>query len=575
MVCSRSMGTHGGDAQPRTSSLLRSVVATTLGLIAVPVLVDLVISGKRRPFGYAAADTFYYLVVARNVARHGSFSFDGQHATNGFHPLWQALTGALDFLVEHVGRTTHTLPAAIVLSLILVTAGIALLAAAFAEGCSLSVWFALVPVGVYGFLLSPFWIARLSVLSSPATSMEGPFPVYGTLWSYVNGMESGAVLCAFGLCAFLHRAFNRGPTLARAVHYGLALAALTLARLDHVFFAVALAAEWCLSALLRRRPALEWLGLLAAFALPVAADLAINIHWFGSAMPISGALKTSFPHVTQVHTQSVIDTWKVGKAYNLWVLQREASLFVPVLFALAYLALTFRVELSGRKVALRYRATTHAYDRFLTPTAFGVLVLAAYNILFLVDGPGSWYVPVSTLFVTLVVVSLIDRSVYSLRPKAARLVLAGIALVSLAFFVTLHRQVDYHFMYADFFFRDAPVIRQHFAGKTPQFIEFDDGIVSYSLDVPAMSSGLALDPAGLAAARTGKFYDVAYQRGFKCVTSLVYASAQALFSNPSPAEARRYAQGRFGSVDLSPYEFDSAFVTPSASLALVCGRKIR
>ena len=563
-----------GDPRPRASSSLRLVLATTLGLVCVPVLADLALSGKRRPFGYAAADTFYYLVVARNIARHGSFSFDAEHATNGFHPLWQLLTGALAFVTELFGGHGRALLlGAILLGLGLVTAGVALLARAFADDGVLSPWFTLLPVGVYGFLLAPFWIARIAVLAAPTTSMEGPFPVYGTLWSYVNGMESGAVLCAFGLCALLHRAWNQAPTLARAVRYGLALAALTLARLDHVFFALALTAEWCLSAWRRRRPAPEWLALLAAFGVPVATDLAINIHWFGGAMPVSGALKTSFPHVTQIHVQSLIDTWKLGRDYNLFVLQREASLFVPVVFALAYLALTFRVELAGRRVALHYRATTRAYDRFLTPTAAGVLGLAAYNILFLVDGPGSWYVPISTLFVSLVVVALADRSARSLSPKAARLVLAGIACVSLAFFVKLERQVDYHHMYAEFFLHDAPLIRRHFGGKTPGFVEIDDGIVSYSLDVPAMSAGLALDPAGLAAARAGHFYGTAYERGFKCVTSLVYASAQALLADPSPAEARRYAQARFGHEDLSSFEFRSAFVTPRGSLALVCGRK--
>jgi hypothetical protein len=563
----------GGDARARASLSLRLVLAITVGLTAAPVLVDLALSGKRRPFGYAAADTFYYLVVARNVARHGSFSFDGRHATNGFHPLWQALMGALTFVGEHLGAGRNTLPAAIILSLMLATSGIALLAAAFADRDALTAWFALTPMGVYGVLLAPFWIARLSVLASPETSMEGPLPVYGTLWSYVNGMESGAVLCAFGVCACLHRAWNRAPTLARAVQYGLALAALTLARLDHVFFALALAGECWLSAVLRRRPAREWLALLAAFGLPVATDLAINIHWFGSAMPISGALKTSFPHVTNLHLQCLIDTWKAGRAYNLWVLQREASLFVPALFAVAYLALTFRVELVGGRLALRYRASTHAYDRFLTPTAFGVLGLATYDILFLIDGPSSWYVPVSTLFVSLCVVALIDRSRRSLRPKATRLLLAGITLVSLAFFLKLHRQVDYHYMYADFFLRDASSIKRHFAGKTPHFIEMDDGIVSYSLDVPAMSAGLALDPEGGAAARRSSLFALAYERGFKCIASLVYISAVPLLSDASATTARAYAVARLGSEDLSGFDFNLAFVTPSGSAALVCGKK--
>jgi hypothetical protein len=33
-------------------------------------------------------DAFYYFQIARNVARGAGFTFDGLHATNGFHPLW-------------------------------------------------------------------------------------------------------------------------------------------------------------------------------------------------------------------------------------------------------------------------------------------------------------------------------------------------------------------------------------------------------------------------------------------------------------------------------------------------------
>lgn len=38
-----------------------------------------------------ADDGFYYLEIARNVARLGKFTFDGINRTNGFHPLWQLL----------------------------------------------------------------------------------------------------------------------------------------------------------------------------------------------------------------------------------------------------------------------------------------------------------------------------------------------------------------------------------------------------------------------------------------------------------------------------------------------------
>lgn len=40
-------------------------------------------------------DAFYYFVIARNLVAHGRFTFDGLHATNGFHPLWLFLVTPL------------------------------------------------------------------------------------------------------------------------------------------------------------------------------------------------------------------------------------------------------------------------------------------------------------------------------------------------------------------------------------------------------------------------------------------------------------------------------------------------
>jgi hypothetical protein len=290
-------------------------------------------------------------------------------------------------------------------------------------------------------------------------------------------------------------------------------------------------------------------------------------------MPVSGALKTSFPLVTPIHIQSWLDTWAHPRQFNLFVVQREASLVLPALFALAYLALTLRITLIGPSLVLRYRASTHDYDRFLTPTAVGILPLAAYDILYVADGPGSWYVPVSTLFVSLAVIAVADRGQRAVTPTAARLWLGGIALASVAFFVKLHRQIEYHHMYADCFFRDAPSVHRQFAGRPPKFVEMDDGIVSYALDVPAMSAGLALDPEGLDAARGNTLFPVAYERGFKCISSLVYLSAQPLLTDASPAAAERYVQGRFADQNISGFDFDVAFVAPSGALAIVCGQK--
>src|SRR5437762_9370460 len=35
-----------------------------------------------------AADAFYYFGLARRTAKFAVYTFDGVHATNGYHPLW-------------------------------------------------------------------------------------------------------------------------------------------------------------------------------------------------------------------------------------------------------------------------------------------------------------------------------------------------------------------------------------------------------------------------------------------------------------------------------------------------------
>ena len=63
------------------------MVCATLAIVVVPVVLDLLVHGARRVFGYLAIDTFYYLTVARNGLDLGGLTFDHVHATNGYHPL--------------------------------------------------------------------------------------------------------------------------------------------------------------------------------------------------------------------------------------------------------------------------------------------------------------------------------------------------------------------------------------------------------------------------------------------------------------------------------------------------------
>lgn len=107
---------------------------TAQTILCVPVLLDLLEDWMRTPLRYFAADTFYYLVVARNWADQGVFSFDQVHATNGFHTLWQLLTA----LIYRAGRSfdfsDHTcLVMTFILSMALVSLGLGLIGVAIAR----------------------------------------------------------------------------------------------------------------------------------------------------------------------------------------------------------------------------------------------------------------------------------------------------------------------------------------------------------------------------------------------------------------------------------------------------------
>lgn len=108
------------------------ILTLTLALYVLPIYIDLWINGWMRVFSYFAADTFYYLTVARNFGRISIFSFDGEHITNGFHPLWQVMTGYLYRLVDGLKLSEPgVLVAVLTLSVFLIALAIFLLGRAF------------------------------------------------------------------------------------------------------------------------------------------------------------------------------------------------------------------------------------------------------------------------------------------------------------------------------------------------------------------------------------------------------------------------------------------------------------
>ena len=375
------------------------------------------------------------------LAHLGKLSYDQTHATNGYHPVWRLLVGALFAL----GRLLH-LPELSEIYLVLLAStallggGVWLLGRAMERDGRLSPLFALLPLGAYGILAAP-WLWR-EAANNPAFG----FPLYGSLWNNVDGMETCATTFAFCLAAWLYVRDQGRERLRDGALLGAALALLTLSRLDHIFFAgmllVGVAAHDLLGA---QRASRHFLGALVAFVAPVALYLVLNKLIVGTALPVSGMLKSTFPHPSLTNWHRIATTLKAPLATSTWRMYRLAQLVLPVPFVLLPLLSLFRRR--------------DRFDELLLLCAPAVLALFAYDFLFVdLVAHGHWYFPVSTLFMSLAVLRAVGE-----RPRAvpwARVIVAACAALCVVAFVELNGRLGYGAAYADFYFDVAPKVRE-------------------------------------------------------------------------------------------------------------------
>lgn len=542
-------------------------------LATLPVLIDLLISGRSRPFGYLASDSFYYLTVARNWAQTGLSSFDGTHLTNGYHPLWQWTLTGLYWLNERLGLSEASLLSTLtVLSALLV--GLALKwtvdGVTLKSRSPLSALLCLaLPVGLFSLLCAPFWLALGQAGVEAQSGIEGGRPLFGTSWIYMNGMESGLVLVCYG--SLLWRAATESLTRSArdAMITGLSLALLTLSRLDH-----GLIAGWlwlgCLTQLwlkgtpdegaqTRRVQLKAALSLSLPFVAPIVVYLIYNHLTFGTSLPISGKLKSSFPQLTNSNIDHLTKLLSAHPpAHWLPRAGRWLQMAIPLIFALAWLPSWLTFTRSAGQVVLRARPQREALDAFLGWTALGVISLFLYNFLFVgLFHQGTWYYPISTLWVSLAALRWVewarrpaDEEALSATREVSRarsteeaqsegepqpshkdnraLLIAGLCGgLSLLSFLVLHR-VEVRAKWSQFYYEEAPKLRAHYTqqaseGAPPKLLSYDDGIVAFATGLPTLSGlAFALDAEGAEAYQRRQLFELALKRGHLLLTSLAY-----------------------------------------------------
>lgn len=538
----------------------RLLVALAIVLFAAPILRGLVARGLLHAYAYLAGDCFYYLVLARNVVLYGHFAYDREYPTNGFHPLWQLWVTLLYKLAAWLSVPDHAFPVVVLLSsVVFISIAIWVLGKCFiADRGNVPVLFPILPVGVYG--LVSVWAQ----------------PTYGPLWSYADGMESCLVILSWSLLLYVMVRPGFLESVTSALLTGVVVAFMCLARLDHALFTVPLFAGLALQCLWRRNMKRFILTVLAGVPVIVAMAVyfAINIYYAGVALPLSGIVKTSFPHadVWGFWYEFVNAANDFGQYWSYGVLWRINQIVIPMAFAIVALL---------RALVLLARKRLSQLDFALAVSACFVLLLGPYNWLYVrLCHQGQWYFPLSVLFVSVFTFQALGRFMPSALLNNRR----GWWLVALSFVVVEAFSLlywrgghtgSYHFLLTE----EAPIVREHYEGQNIKLLEYDDGILAYGTGFQCMSGTLlAADKAAVEhVIKEGKsLLPLAYERGFDRVASWGYYTPQEIEYESCSREIEHLIRStgylpqemeRLGAS--SPFLFSVDYVSPSRLLKIL------
>ena len=361
---------------PSGTARLDRVVLAAIALVGLYSLATCA-RGIEYFLAQGADDAAYYLKIAENAAHGRGFSFDGLAPTNGFHPLWAWTLVGLHRCVD--------LPPEGMVRLVWALQSVLMTAAAFL-----------------------LWRLLRSVAGAWPAALGTVLFVGRLYYTGRGGMES-ALLLLLAIALLGLAARWRPEGVARPLAFGALAGLVMLARLDSVFVVGCVCAGWCLTAPgwpQRLRAAAFVLAAASAVELPY---LASNLRDFGHLLPISGALKSSFP--------------RAGWHWDQFSVRGQDLLML--LAALAACVALLGARLAGR-------LPRDVFHRTLLPAvALGLLLHAAYSSFFMRWGVFSWHFVLERLGLSLAVPVLAAMLVPPERARADRLWTALLVVVAL------------------------------------------------------------------------------------------------------------------------------------------------
>lgn len=507
----------------------RLFIALTFAVMLLYVpLYGLYSFGVKTVFGFFAHDAFYYLTVAK----HSSllfFSFDGERATNGFHPLWQWILTAVFAGIGNPDSTTQ-LYVAYLIGALLVTLGY------ICAGWSL---YRVTRSVYWPLLLIPGPFAVLFTVKIAIQAAQGVTYTYSP-WAFMNGMESPCSVALGGLFLLLltrnwsvstePRSRDTGnlgddaPSDRSVLALGAILSLVVLARLDDVFLVVSTALYFLVLDRKSLRPLKRAFLVVLPTGIAISAYLGFNYAYSKLLFPVSGSIKgTSGAALTGNLAMSLCDLFPflrgmVRSSYNLhdWgnTAARSSAMILPMIFSVWMGAHLLRSK-------AKYAGWSGTYG-YLLPIVFYIIIKALYNLINVrLGSQGYWYYTLAVFMTNyLVLVMLWETVPWNTIAISTRLKHMCVG-VYVCFYLFTAAQTIYLGSFVDKRFytvwRDRQEITSALKRVDPhvKMIDRSDGNYSYALGIPAVCAlGYAIDKEGYEAMRNDRFLEYCLARGF-------------------------------------------------------------
>lgn len=458
-------------------------------------------------FNYFAADTFYYLAIAKKSVLLWN-SADGSTHTNGFHPLWQNLLN----LFYRLFQPSDPMFIYVVfgISFLFVLSGFLLLSDACRQISKSNIsWLFMFPGMVY-------------ICGYQATTSEYGLSNIYQPFSFINGMESSLTILFFGILILV----LRQKELSSPKDWfwvGCVVSLITMSRLDDIFLVVGFG----IFLLIFRRKNL-YKNLLALFS-PVCVSLILLFCYHLSTgqtlMPVSGSIKGTNTGEFDSNFTTLKRILRPGSALEA-VNTRAYGLFIPLFLALVFLAIYCASQRVNDNEDRNSSIQLQSIAKYLVPFSIYVIIKSVYTFdrFYLIE-TGYWYYVGPVICVNFLAAILIGFFVD--RGVPSRIFLLGtIGLIQVFnLSVTYQKLQTNNVMYTVFANRGTLQndIERLF-GTNVKVIDGTDGIYSFILNNPSQSArGFTINKSGYESFRRGgyaEYYNYLLKNDFGVLVGL-------------------------------------------------------